>query len=117
MKMVIDIPNFVWIEDIKDFKSAVKEYDKGSAFDYAIREALLLGTPLPKNHSRKWKEVYAESEGSNSWIEFKCPHCGRSFGMESGEYDWHYGDEIPWKYCPIRGGSAEHNPYKGESEE
>lgn len=50
MKMVIDIPNFAWIEDIKDFKSAVKEYNKGSAFDHAIREALLLGTPLPEHH-------------------------------------------------------------------
>ena len=52
MKIVIDIPNFAWIEDIKDFKSAVKEYDKGSAFDYAIRESLLLGTPLPEHHGR-----------------------------------------------------------------
>lgn len=52
MQIVIEIPKFPWIEDIKDFKSAVKEYDKGSAFDHAIREALLLGTPLPKNHGR-----------------------------------------------------------------
>lgn len=72
---------------------------------------------LEQKPSREWKEIYAESEGSNSWIEFKCPHCGYSFGMESGEYDWHYGDEIPWKYCPICGGSAEHKPYKAESEE
>ena len=72
---------------------------------------------IEQQPSREWKEIYAESEGSNSWIEFKCPHCGYSFGMESGEYDWHYGDEIPWKYCPICGGSAEHKPYKAESEE
>jgi len=71
---------------------------------------------LEQEPSIEWKEIYAESEGSNSWIEFKCPHCGYSFGMESGEYGWHYGDEIPWKYCPICGGSAEHNPYKAESE-
>ena len=72
---------------------------------------------LEQQPSREWKEIYAESEGSNSWIEFKCPHCGHSYGMESGEYDWHYGDEIPWKYCPICGGSAEHKPYKAESED
>ena len=77
----------------------------------------LANKALEQQPSREWKEIYAESEGSNSWIEFKCPHCGYSFGMESGEYDWHYGDEIPWKYCPICGGSAEHKPYKAESEE
>ncbi len=72
---------------------------------------------LEQQPSREWKEIYAESGGSNSWIEFKCPHCGYSFGMESGEYGWYYGDEIPWKYCPICGGSAEHKPYKAESED
>lgn len=52
MKIVIDIPNFAWIKDIKDFKSAVEEYKMGSGFDHAIREALLLGTPLPEHHGR-----------------------------------------------------------------
>lgn len=52
MQIVIDIPNFAWIEDIKDFKSAVKEYEMGSGFDHAIRKALLLGTPLPERHGR-----------------------------------------------------------------
>ena len=99
-------------EAIKQLKKC-KSFHNGSygtAIDMAIKA-------LEQQPSRKWKEIYAESEGSNSWIEFKCPHCGYSFGMESGEYDWHYGDEIPWKYCPICGGSAEHNQYKAESEE
>lgn len=50
MKMVIDIPNFAFITDIKDFRKAVKEYSEGSGFDKAIREALLDSTPLPKGH-------------------------------------------------------------------
>lgn len=52
MQIVIDIPNFAWIENIKDFKSAVEEYEMGSGFDNAIREALVLGTPLPEHHGR-----------------------------------------------------------------
>ncbi len=54
-----------------------------------------------------WKEVYAESDGNNSWIEFQCPHCGETFGIESGQYGWHYTDPIPWKACPMCGGPAD----------
>lgn len=50
MQIVIDIPNFTWIKDIKDFKKAVTKYKQGSGFDHAIKEALLLATPLPTNH-------------------------------------------------------------------
>lgn len=64
----------------------------------------------------EWKDIYAESEGSNSWIEFTCPHCGKAFGIESGQYGWSYGDAIPWKACPMCGGLVEHEPYKAESE-
>lgn len=73
-----------------------------------------LPSVIPK---AEWKDIYAESEGSNSWIEFTCPHCGRRFGMESGQYGWSYGEAIPWKACPMCGGLAEHEPYKAESEE
>lgn len=34
------------------------------------------------------------------FIEFKCSECGFSAGFENGQYDWFYGDPIPWKYCP-----------------
>lgn len=37
------------------------------------------------------------------FIEFKCSECGLSDGIESGQYDWYYGDPIPWKFCPICG--------------
>lgn len=56
----------------------------------------------------EWLNIYAESEGSRSYIEFDCPHCGCGFGIESGEYGWAYGDAIPWKACPMCGGKAEH---------
>ena len=52
MQIVIEIPKYKWIENIEDFKSAVKEYEQGSRFDHAIRKALLLGKPLPKHHGR-----------------------------------------------------------------
>lgn len=51
----------------------------------------------------EWKEVYAETDYRNGWIEFTCPNCEYQHGLESGEYGWSYGDPIPWKYCPICG--------------
>lgn len=81
MKMVIDIPNFAWIEDIKDFKSAVKEYDKGSAFDHAIREALLLGTPLPE-HLNKIKDDIGRYELDCRFADYsqtdECTICNKN---------------------------------------
>ena len=52
MQIVIKIPNFEWLENEEDFKEAVKEYSQGTKFDKEIRNALLNGTPLPKNHGR-----------------------------------------------------------------
>lgn len=94
MKIVIDIPNDVY----EDFKDGVDNY----SMKLSIYNAIDNGTPLPKG---QWKEIYAESD--ESWIEFKCPHCGGHFGIESGEYGWHYGDTIPWKACPMCGGFIE----------
>ena len=51
----------------------------------------------------KWKEVYAESDYRDGWIEFTCENCEYQHGLESGQYGWHYGDDIPWKYCPMCG--------------
>ena len=66
------------------------------------RNALNLATEALKEKPKtaEWKEIYAESEGSASWIEFTCSSCGDTFGME---YDWYYGDPIPWKACPMCG--------------
>ncbi len=88
MKIVIDIPDQMY-ERVLD-----------GTYCGTLYEELKNGTPLPKG---QWKEIYAESDGSNSWIEFKCPHCGGHFGIESGQYGWHYTDPIPWKACPMCG--------------
>jgi hypothetical protein len=75
MKIVIEIPNFAWIEDIKDFKSAVKEYEMGSGFDHAIREALLLGKPLPDGHG----DLKDEREVVNILLKYAHSEEGRRF--------------------------------------
>lgn len=65
MQIVIDIPNFKWLENEGDFKEAVKEYEQGTRFDNEIRSALLNGTPLPEHHGRliieKDGEIHEES--------------------------------------------------------
>ena len=40
-------------------------------------------------------------ESYAAFIEFCCSECGLSVGFEDGEYDWYYGDPIPWKSCPM----------------
>lgn len=42
-------------------------------------------------------------ESYAGFIEFHCSECGLSVGIENGQYDWYYGDPIPWKFCPICG--------------
>ena len=61
----------------------------------------------PEQKTGNWKEVYAESDYRNGWIEFTCENCEYQHGLESGQYGWHYGDDIPWKYCPICGAKME----------
>ena len=61
----------------------------------------------PERKTGKWKEVYAETDYRNGWIEFTCENCEYQHGLESGEYDWHFGDPIPWKFCPICGAPME----------
>lgn len=52
MEIVIKIPNFEWLENEEDFKTAVKEYDQGTKFDKEIRNALINGKILPEHHGR-----------------------------------------------------------------
>lgn len=61
----------------------------------------------PKEKTGHWKEVYAETDYHNGWIEFSCENCEYQHGLESGQYGWSYGDPIPWKYCPICGAKME----------
>lgn len=95
-----------------------EEIDKAQAVEQAYVDKMVeLAVEELKTPKAEWKDIYAESEGSNSWIEFTCPHCGKAFGIESGQYGWSYGEAIPWKACPMCGGLAEHEPYKAESED
>lgn len=48
----------------------------------------------------RWKEIYAENDCRNGWIEFTCENCKCQHEVESGQYEWYYGDDIPWNYCP-----------------
>lgn len=52
MEIVIKIPNFEWLENEEDLKTAVKEYEQGTRFDKEIRNALINGIPLPEHHGR-----------------------------------------------------------------
>lgn len=56
-----------------------------------------------ENVRGEWKEVYAETDYRNGWIEFTCENCEYQHGLESGEYGWSYGEDIPWRFCPICG--------------
>ena len=33
------------------------------------------------------------------FIEFKCSQCGAEYRIESGDFDWEYGDPIRWESC------------------
>lgn len=46
-------------------------------------------------------------ESYEGFIEFHCSECGSYSSMENGEYDWYYGDPIPWKYCPMCGAKTD----------
>ena len=59
-----------------------------------------------KQSEREWIVTDADSGSFGEYepfIEFKCPECGVVHGFESGEYDWQYGDPIPWVSCPCCG--------------
>lgn len=94
-----------WDSELQKAKDDPCVIDAMTDLDIRTIKALPSVSPArPKGH---WKEVYAESDGGNSWIEFQCPHCGDTFGIESGEYGWHYTDPIPWKACPMCGELAD----------
>lgn len=40
-----------------------------------------------------------EPGGYPAFIEFHCPFCNEPYSLESGEYNWSYGDAIPLKFC------------------
>lgn len=40
-----------------------------------------------------------EVDGCPAFIEFHCPCCNEPYSLESGQYNWYYGDDIPLKFC------------------
>ena len=79
--------------------------DGNFAGNHSALKALINMQPTIEQERKTghWKEVYAETDYRNGWIEFSCEACEYQHGLESGEYGWHYGDPIPWKYCPMCG--------------
>ena len=72
-------------------------------YEGAMYDICKLPSVTPAEKVGQWKEVYAETDYHNGWIEFSCENCEYQHGLESGEYEWHFGDPIPWKYCPMCG--------------
>lgn len=40
-----------------------------------------------------------EFGGYPAFIEFHCPFCKEQYSLKNGQYDWTYGDDIPFKFC------------------
>ena len=87
------------------FHGSLSDKHYEPAFDIAIEA-------LQEQKTGEWKEVYAESDYRDGWIEFTCENCECQHGLESGQYGWYYGDDIPWKYCPLCGAKM-----KGEEDD
>ncbi len=89
----------------------VKELDKAPKWDghtpqVAIDRIAKLSADVVEVRHGSWIVTDADDgmcESYEGFIEFHCSECGSSSGMENGEYDWYYGDPIPWKYCPMCG--------------
>ena len=67
---------------------------------------LLYDAGYRKQIQCEWIVIEADSGSFGEYepfIEFKCPKCESVYGIESGQYDWHYGDPIPWVSCPLCG--------------
>ena len=96
----------------EEFERRIKPYDTDDPMDkalYNFAHNKMTDCPSvePERKVGKWQEVYAESDYQNGWIEFTCENCGYQHGLESGEYDWSFGEPIPWKYCPMCGAKME----------
>ena len=60
-----------------------------------------------ENDVGNWKDVHQDADYKNGWITFTCENCGHKHTLENSEYGWHYGEPIPWKYCPLCGSFME----------
>lgn len=41
-----------------------------------------------------------EYNGDSAYIDVHCSKCSFSACLETGEYQWYYGKDFPWNYCP-----------------
>ena len=92
------------IDDIES-NAYIECYDKAFADADKIAETLY-NAGYRKQSEGEWIVTYADSGSFGEYepfIEFKCPKCGSVYGIESGQYDWQYGDPIPWVACPLCG--------------
>lgn len=90
---------------LKYFKDINLAYNNSVMYDNLSNMLdMLEQEPTKKGH---WKEIYAETDYRNGWIEFTCEFCEYQHGLESGQYGWYYGEPIPWKYCPCCGAKME----------
>jgi hypothetical protein len=94
MQIIIDIPDFKWLENEGDFKEAVKEYEQGTRFDKEIRKALINGKPLQKGRWINLEKTKYKGQLLPFWCRYECSVC-------SG-----YG-ELNFEFCPNCGAKLE----------
>ena len=74
--------------------------------DYCKIAEFLVNAGYRKQSDGEWIVTDADSGSFGEYepfIEFKCPKCESTYGIESGQYDWQYGEPIPWVSCPLCG--------------
>lgn len=76
----------------KAIDTAIEELDKLPAADVQVT----------KHGEWVVEETADENEynGDPAYIEAHCSQCGFCAYLEMGEYQWYYGKEFPWNYCP-----------------
>ena len=94
------------LEERRDFLFKENgDYDHYSnGFDEAVDkvENFPVAADVVKVKHGRWIVDEADSGevgGYPAYIEFHCPVCNEPYSLESGQYDWFYGDDIPFKFC------------------
>lgn len=84
----------------------VKELEKAPKYDGHTPSDAIDRIGNLKQSEGEWIVTDADSGSFGEYepfIEFKCPNCKSVYGIESGQYDWEYGEPIPWVACPLCG--------------
>lgn len=95
------------IEEIDELETVLYEANhKKSVLDYRWLATEVYNANYRKQSYGEWIVTDADSGSFGEYepfIEFKCPKCESAYGIESGQYDWQYGEPIPWVACPLCG--------------